>query len=770
MNNPSVNDPSSETRRDQLYRLLPKLYQALDSERVPEDQKGPLRELLSVIGEQVNLLEDDLARWYENWFIETCEDWVVPYLGDLVGYESAAKELNTEGDPESSVNRSVVFPRREVADTIALRRRKGTLALLEELSLRMVGWPARAVEYRRMTAGSASLNHPSIRRSSTVDVRHVGALEQLDTPFDEIPRTVDVRRITSHRTLGRHNLAAVGLFVCRRLIDSATLAPTRACGTSDRRLFDIQGLDVPLHVLPEPEDSPDTIARQIHLPIPLTRSMLRRARSTRERLEHNLPRHIMGANPMYYGIGKSLFVIAKYGDERRLIPASDICVTDLSNWRFFPSEESLNTVAIDPETGRIAFHPDYAPEAVWTTYHYGRPSLLGGGEYNRRTNDVESFRTVFKGARDVGLPSDPKECKKLTVAITEWKPDTNPHCVIEIADNEEHSADFDVTVPKGYTLEIRAANRFRPLLRVPDTSGQEIERCHIRGESGSHLILDGLLFGEGEVLLDGEFSSIAIRHCTFTPGKTHLVIRLNDTDIRITKSILGTIVTRAPDGAGYGSAGKGKGKANSPTATTRYMEPVRLALYDCIVDGQRYDYGQRRSERHATDRELCISGADHWAHVVLTAVRTTLFGEVEVHRVDRIENSIFLGRVCVENCQSGCVRFSYIAKDSCTPKQFHCQPSLAMSRAQQSPETEVVRTPESEEMRVVPKFMSQLYGHPDQARLTDDCAPEILLGADDEGEMGVYHDEFFTQRAIHLRQRLQEFVPAGNDAAIIFEN
>src|SRR5262249_21188184 len=127
-------DHDMTIRREQLYRLLPAIYQTLDQANLPEDQKGPLRELLSVIGEQVNLLEDDLQRWYVNWFIETCEDWVVPYLGDLVGYQSAAKELDTRGDPESPLNRAVVFPRREVANAIPLRRRKGTLALLEELS------------------------------------------------------------------------------------------------------------------------------------------------------------------------------------------------------------------------------------------------------------------------------------------------------------------------------------------------------------------------------------------------------------------------------------------------------------------------------------------------------------------------------------------------------------------------------------------------------------------------------------------------------------
>ena len=39
-----------------------------------------------MIAEQVNVVEEDIAQLYENWFIETCEDWVVPYIGDLIGY------------------------------------------------------------------------------------------------------------------------------------------------------------------------------------------------------------------------------------------------------------------------------------------------------------------------------------------------------------------------------------------------------------------------------------------------------------------------------------------------------------------------------------------------------------------------------------------------------------------------------------------------------------------------------------------------------------
>jgi hypothetical protein len=66
---------------DRLYELLPVAYRLRDA-----DQGYPLRGLLGVITEQVNLVEADIAQLYENWFIETCQDWVVPYIGDLIGY------------------------------------------------------------------------------------------------------------------------------------------------------------------------------------------------------------------------------------------------------------------------------------------------------------------------------------------------------------------------------------------------------------------------------------------------------------------------------------------------------------------------------------------------------------------------------------------------------------------------------------------------------------------------------------------------------------
>lgn len=70
-----------QTNPDRLYELLPAIYRMRDAE-----QGEPLKALLRVMTEQVDVVEGNIAQLYENWFIETCEDWVVPYIADLIGY------------------------------------------------------------------------------------------------------------------------------------------------------------------------------------------------------------------------------------------------------------------------------------------------------------------------------------------------------------------------------------------------------------------------------------------------------------------------------------------------------------------------------------------------------------------------------------------------------------------------------------------------------------------------------------------------------------
>ena len=69
-----------------------------------------------------------------------------------------------------------------------------------------------------------------------------------------------------------------------------------------------------------------------------------------------------------------------------------------------------------------------------------------------------------------------------------------------------------------------------------------------------------------------------------------------------------------------------------------------------------------------------------------------------------------------------------------------------------------------------PRFNSQRYGTPTYCQLAADCAAEIARGADDELEMGAFHDLFQPQRIANLRARLDEYTPAGMEAGIVVAN
>src|SRR5205814_8691618 len=97
---------TTRERIDRLYDLLPVVYRQRD---VAQGQ--PLRDLLRVIAEQVNLIENDIASMYDDWFIETCRDWVVPYIADLVGYQAVPVGVPDGDDPEARLRGRALAPR-----------------------------------------------------------------------------------------------------------------------------------------------------------------------------------------------------------------------------------------------------------------------------------------------------------------------------------------------------------------------------------------------------------------------------------------------------------------------------------------------------------------------------------------------------------------------------------------------------------------------------------------------------------------------------------
>src|SRR5438105_7547894 len=163
----------------QLFDLLPAVYRNRDG-----DIGNPLQALYAVLAEQLGIVEDNIQQLYDDQFIETCAPWVIPYIGDLIGYNSIYEVASAAFDS-----------RAEVANTIGYRRRKGTLLALEQLAADVSGRTAVAVEEFRRLITTESMRLVRPRHASTLNLRQTSALDRLDTAFDPASRTIDVRRI-----------------------------------------------------------------------------------------------------------------------------------------------------------------------------------------------------------------------------------------------------------------------------------------------------------------------------------------------------------------------------------------------------------------------------------------------------------------------------------------------------------------------------------------------------------------------------------------------
>jgi hypothetical protein len=729
---------------DRLYELLPVVYRQRDA-----DQGYPFKALLRVIAREVDVVEENIGQLYENWFIETCEDWVVPYIGDLIGYRpvfEAGQPVDLSGERGQTRSR-ILFPRREVANTIRYRRRKGTLALLEELARDVAGWPARAVEFYKLLGWTQSMQHLRPAQGRTVDLRQGEALAQLDTPFDELAHTIDVRNINSRYRPGFYNIPNVGVFVWRLKTYSITEAPAFCMDRTDNYYtFSILTNETPLYINPSPEEKPTDIAGPLNLPLPIRRKFFE--------IEEN--------KEALYGRGKSLqiWIGVEVPDPtdnkkkvvyRRPVPLDDIIVADLSDWRYY--QPAYDKVAVDPELGRIIFgSSEMCESGVWVTYYYGFSDDLGGGEYLRtllqptpRTKDevVKIYR--------VGEENRGGEYRTINEAIKQCSDDNKrkkiDHAIIEITDNNDYTENIHIELGENQTFQLRAAEGQRPVIRLLNYRTNRRDDLNIIGSQG-RIILDGLLITGRPVEIHGPVGEIIIRHCTLVPGWTlehncdpadpnEMSLELKGTPgakLTIDHSIIGSIQI---------------------TPDKMSMAPIPVYLHDSILDATNHDLLALIGKKPGRRGDECL------AHATLTIQRTTVFGKIHTHAIALAEDSIFNGMVKVGRRQ-GCMRFCYVTPGSITPRRYRCQPDLVEQAAESDEEKE------RERVRVRPKFNSFRYGAPTYAQLANVCAEEIKQGAEDESEMGVFHDLYQPQRATNLRTRLAEFTPAGMKVGLIF--
>lgn len=708
---------------DRLYELLPAIYRLRDA-----DLGYPLRDLLRVVAEQVNAVEEDITQLYDNWFVETAQDWVVPYIADLVGYTP----VNAAGDPstDSPQEERILVPRVEVANTVAYRQRRGTLSVLEDLAAAVAAWPARAVEFFRLLVWTQNLNHQHSDgyRARVTSLRSVNQLDKIGTPFDPFAHTVDVRRINSHRAQGKYNIPSVGLWVWRLKSYSVTHAPAYCLDAGKNSYtFSILGNDAPLFTNPAPEPAPTHIADEINVPTPVRR------------------RAVDADISAYYGPGKSFVIWADWAGYSLAdpLPAEVIRPADLSNWHYAPPD---GYIAVDPQLGRIQFPVNQLPKRhVRVSYRYGFSADIGGGEYQRTLSQPEGAQVYQVGAT--------APFRRIADALAQWRDEKPKDAVIEITDSRAYAEPINIALTANQSLQLRAASETRPVIRLLDWQTDAPDALTVTMAEASEFTLDGILVtGRGVSIVGAEdrtttsvcAARVTIRHCTLVPGwtldcdcepaapnKESLEIRNVRASVSIERSILGPIEVQEDE-------------VNS--------DPIPIHICDSIVDAM------------DGDREAIIGPQGRHAHAVFTIRRCTVFGIVQVHAVSLGENSIFLDCVHVARRQIGCLRFCYVPAGCRTPKRYNCQPDLVIAAATGAAD----KARETE--RVIPSFTARRYGSPAYAQLSVHCAGEIFEGADDGAEMGVFHNLFQPQRLANLRARLDEFTPAGMDAGVLLVN
>ena len=703
---------------DEMWVLAPAVYRRRDAE-----SGGVLQALFAVLGEQADVIRDDIAQLYDNWFIETCEDWVVPYIGDLVD----ALAVSPAGEPAGAEDRArlarVAPSRMLVANAIRWRRRKGAFSLVDEIVWDVTRWPSQTVEFGTRLAINRDLRFPDGAGGGMAALGDPRPLARLGGPGDTLARSVDVRQADAVREPGRFGPGNVGVFVFRQAI--VAVAGADAASVDDEGsgmfTFDALGRSVPLFH-PAPTGAADVVQGT---PGPITRELLASRRPDSDPAGPG-----WSVDPSLYGEAGCVMIWAQQreGEPFHPVESDRIVPANLSRWRERPSTDS---VAIDPETGRIAFPERSAPRRLRVSYAYAATSGIGASGA-ARTSSSEAFDAVH-----VVAASHAEGHNDLRSALERWRKDGAGSALIEFRDSATYDEDrLSTDLSKGERrLVIRAAAGCRPVIRLSNREVGAMDGWRIHGgredapgSPGSSVLLEGLTIAGRGVLVESYAGALAIRHCTLVPGwgadaegrrggedGPSLAFENCSGPVSVSNSITGPIFVRADE---------------------QIEAPLMLEVEDTIID--------------AGEGGDAFRSVDGVPYTDLRIRRSTVLGGVTTHALTIAENTVFDETLDVARRQAGCARFCFIPPGSRTPRRFSCIPRP------------------DEQPPMAPVFVSRSYGESGYGQLAPGGHPDLQSGADDHGELGAYHDLFWPIREANLRAALAEYLPAGVSPGIIY--
>ncbi|HEY7862040.1 MAG TPA: hypothetical protein VIE39_00170, partial [Thermoanaerobaculia bacterium] len=543
------------TPRLPLYERLPEIYRIRDLEQSPP---GQLQAYLNVLDNVLSAIRDNVEQLYHDQFIETSDDWVIPYIADLLG------TTHLSGDPWTI--------RADVARTVFHRRRKGTLGAIESLTFTLSGWAAHAVEMRERLAWSQHLNHQrpdaggrpplalmtTIRaaiRGGTATLRDPALLSLVNGPFDPFAHVVDVKPPSCG--VSGFNLPNLAIFLWR-LEDYTVPASKPVPPAAPQDIIDLTpapaglasfSVRFNLHPMAEPmvlfnthrfhaDDDPPELSALDAVPGPMPMA----------RLTQDTP----AGNPGAY-IKAATYTTAPPGAPTGEDPGLTLHVPEsafpATSWTFRGAnlcawEAGLHPplgayeIVVDPERGRVVFGvTDEVNEAeplrdellVSATYGFSGPT--GGHPIARPAAPalwLEETPVVLQVSHHVSPTA-------LRDALADLD-DPGPPLVIEIHDSMTHDLDIATVIGAGSeggqsvlrlgkSLWIRAASGQRPVIRLarplafrPDVVGTALEEKLTVRLEGLYLTR-GEAFGAADALIArAALHELILDGCTLDPG------------------------------------------------------------------------------------------------------------------------------------------------------------------------------------------------------------------------------------------------------------
>ncbi|WP_445244978.1 hypothetical protein, partial [Microcoleus sp. OTE_8_concoct_300] len=757
-----------------LYDRLPEIYRVKDEEQTPP---GQLKNYLAIADFIFDAIHENIESLYDDLFIETCEDWVIPYIGDLLGTSPL------KGDPWTL--------RADVADTIALRRRKGTLASIERLTYNLTQWGIHAVELRENLVWNQHLNHqrPDIGgnppyasatrftpiRGGTVTLRDPAMLSLLNTPFDPFAHIPDLKPPTFGNI--RYNLPNLAIFLWRlkdyrvrftkpimKIQATNTVVPEEA--THVVRLY-VHPLGEPVRVFNtyqfDPDKDPPIITQLDETPGAIATARLT-TNSEAGRPEKYVAIHTYSpANTNINSLDISEVGLQLLLPKPDFLPEPDCAGTKLLCWKI--RGENLcawetgiqpplkdREIAIDPIIGRIAIGLGKLEEAtalekhLLLTYTYGAVGSVGAHPRSRILPKKWDNETV------VVKPVNLFEGHTLNEALNDIQDATSP-VVIEIQDSRVHVLDLsaiagNINEDGGSNLQlnrsliIQAADGQRPIikltrpLRVRPKNVAEAASLTLRLE-GLYLTRDDLFPVNAPLIARTAINRLEIVDCTLDPGGQKL---LDGTVEGKRKPMRHSLELRQP----YGF---------SEDDEKIFNQTPEIILERSIAGSLLLDRGYRLFLSHSIiDAGKGVGDDPETSFAVANATDSvndwgpptqvngiTIFGRMRVEIISG-RGGIWVHALEVLNNQTGCIRYSYFSgKGDRLPQNLGCVTGTEAKL----------------------QFVIEIFGEPAYGQLARVSDFRIRERGPNEDEMGAFGFLLEAHKWRNLQIRFREFMPVG---------